>query len=81
MKSGIGCARAVEVEEVAVASRPVIPVGTSSMRSSPVQKRLGVAGLVVVLEVEEALALGSKRVGWVEVVGGGIKVERMWWRL
>ena len=36
----MGCARAVEVEEVAVASRPVMPVGTSSMRSSPAQKRL-----------------------------------------
>ena len=71
----------MEVEEVAVASRPVIPVGTSSMRSSPVQKRLGVAGLVVVWEVEKALALGSKKAGWVEVVGGGKKVERMWWRL
>ena len=49
----MGCA--VEVEEVAVATRPVMPVGTSSIRSSPLQKRLGVAGLDAPVEVEKAL--------------------------
>ena len=75
----MGCA--VEVEEVAVASRPVMPVGMSSMRSSPLQKRFGVAGLVAAVEVEKSLVLGTDRLVWVEVVGDGRNVERIWWWL
>ena len=44
---------------VVVASRPVIPVGTSSTRSSPAQKRLGLAGLVVPVD-ETVLIFKSK---------------------
>ena len=62
-----------------VASRPVMPVGTSSARSSPALKRFGVAGLMVLVE---RVVLSWRALGAVEVeVEQGRKVERMWWRL
>ena len=74
----MGCA--VEVEEAAVASRPVMPVGRSSIRSSPLQKRFGVAGLVAPVEVEPTWVKGADGLVRVEV-GDGRNVERMWWWL